>query len=593
MNVLLLDEKDSPDEFPTTNNWELAIDLARAPQSSYANWKERLGCDVISLHDFAREADDLAFLRELFQLGSGDLVDRFGIDWWDVLSLELLGDLQKIILATRLSQRLTQGCQLSCTRLSVAASAIGAALGRELNILPSRPSHLLQTVRRYRQALTRLDRRQLVQAIEDKIDGTCRLRRHVARQMRTGRRELILLPSAYSNVTRTALAFAELLPDREFLLVSSRRNGRPASLQTNVWHESLTAHFRRVNRGEMSDLVHAVQQLLPRLSNTAPEFALAQRIGVMSRFSALLDWGLAHREAWMSLFQSEDIAACISADDANPPTLLPLLLARRRGIPAIACHHGALNWYFAVKRNQADFYLSKSEMETDYLRHVCHLPREKLVIGTPYHCGDVSNHPAVGARWLTFFTEPYGAWGWRTQEVYRELLPRLIMLASTCELKLLIKLHPFESVSAIRRTLRRILGRKAESIAVVDGPTTRELLRATRFAVTVQSSVALECCERRIPVFLCGWLRDSHSGYVEQFRRSGIGNVLESPAQIEQIPRLLENCQNSTPRSARLDPNRLDALLSQRSCAPHQVCLNPVEDSADSFAEQQTTLSAS
>ena len=52
--------------------------------------------------------------------------------------------------------------------------------------------------------------------------------------------------------------------------------------------------------------------------------------------------------------------------------------------------------------------------------------------------------------------------------------------------------------------------------------------------------MALQCAAQGIPVFLCSWLRDTSSGYLEQFARFGIGQVLESAAELSEIPRLLE-----------------------------------------------------
>ena len=75
---------------------------------------------------------------------------------------------------------------------------------------------------------------------------------------------------------------------------------------------------------------------------------------------------------------------------------------------------------------------------------------------------------------------------------------------------------------------------------MIAGAPSPQLWRNTRFALTVQSTVALQCASLGIPVFLCSWLRDSSSGYVEQFSRFGIGHILESSDELSEIPRLLE-----------------------------------------------------
>jgi hypothetical protein len=64
-------------------------------------------------------------------------------------------------------------------------------------------------------------------------------------------------------------------------------------------------------------------------------------------------------------------------------------------------------------------------------------------------------------------------------------------------------------------------------------------LALTRFALTVQSSAAIECASRGIPVFLCGWLASSLGGYAAQYERFQMGTLLHSAEQLADIPDLL------------------------------------------------------
>ena len=129
-----------------------------------------------------------------------------------------------------------------------------------------------------------------------------------------------------------------------------------------------------------------------------------------------------------------------------------------------------------------------------------------------------------------FFTEPYQSYGWRSEEVYRDLLPRLNWLAHACGMKLVFKLHPFESIKGHPKMLRRLIPERDSGIEVLSGPPSDELWSNTRLALTAQSSVALACTASRHSLwfFLCAWLRDGYSGYVQQYARFGVGKVLES-----------------------------------------------------------------
>jgi hypothetical protein len=125
---------------------------------------------------------------------------------------------------------------------------------------------------------------------------------------------------------------------------------------------------------------------------------------------------------------------------------------------------------------------------------------------------------------------------------------------------------------------RRFVPEYERQIEVLAGPPSDELWNNTRVALTVQSSTALECAALGIPVFLCSWLRDPWSGYIQQYMRFGIGHVLESPQQIAGIPALveIENQKSPHPPTARsgIDSDELAELFlgkhsAQATAAEH------------------------
>src|SRR5262249_10164160 len=126
---------------------------------------------------------------------------------------------------------------------------------------------------------------------------------------------------------------------------------------------------------------------------------------------------------------------------------------------------------------------------------------------------------------------------------------------------------PFESTVRHRQLLHQFLPGSQEShIKVVSGPASSYLWEHTRFAMTVQSTTAMECAALGIPVFLCAWLRDPFAAYVEQYTRFGIGHRLHFPEEIADIPRLLLTQSDARPMSKSLwqpiDPEELHNLLS-------------------------------
>jgi hypothetical protein len=542
MKVLLLHPAGS---FPhSAHGWDLIVDLGRAPESTYQRWSQQADCPVVSIYDFAEEIEDLHRLRKLLHLGTGCMVDWWGIDWWDVLSLEIASELQQFMLVGRLARDLGAHCKLYSSRPHPLAAALQGLLHARLTILESGFHRALHRVRRYRNALSELDTVQFAQVIQDKLDPRHRIRRHLTIRSQGSGRPVTLLPTAYINGSRTALAYAARLPDHEFLLVCARSSCSSLTMPPNVGVRSLSPYFVSTDKTNLTPLLESWEGLRKQLVSSAEVFKIADAAGVLGRIPALLGWGIALHDAWNRIFDSENVVSCLCTDDSNPPTRIPLLLAKNRGIPALASHHGALDYAMAFKTHHADFYLAKSEMEHDYLRRVCHVAREKIVsAGQPLSPRPVVRRSEVrpaDAAWLVFFTEPYPNAGWRSDEVYQDLLPRLVSLAQSCGLKLVFKLHPFESIKSHRRILRRHLGDRERQIQVIAGPPSNQLWQNIRFALTVQSSTAFECAALGIPVFLCAWLRDPYSGYVEQYARFGIGHALQSPQQIAETPQLLE-----------------------------------------------------
>ncbi len=539
--ILLLHPEETLPSSGPAGRWDLVVDLGRAPLATYERWHRQVDCEVFSLHRFGREIGDLDHLRELLQFGIGRMVDRSGIDWWGLLCLFIANDLQQLMLVHRLSRELGAGCELFSSRPHPLAAALQGRLGVRLTILENRFQSMVRRARHFQRAFSHLDTAQLAQVLEDKFPAGHAIRSRFARPGHSTKRPVILLPSAYVNVSRTALSYAKMLPDHRFLLVLARSSGKLRSLPQNVSLASLSSYFVATSKQEIDSLLVSWESLRRQLLGEAEEFDTADAVGALGKVPALLPWGIAMRDAWSRVFESENIVACLSADDSNPTSSIPIAMAKNRGLPALACHHGALDYHMAIKMNLADFYLAKSEMEQDYLRRICHLAPEKIVLVAPPSSRLLSQSMARrSAPWLVFFTEPYESYGWRNDEVYRDLLPRLRSLTQACGMKLVFKLHPFESVKGHRKMLRRLVPEQERDIDVIAGPPSDKLWNNTRCALTVQSSTALECSALGIPVFLFSWLQHSYSGYVQQYQRFGAGQVLESAEQIDEIPARLE-----------------------------------------------------
>lgn len=569
MQILLLHPEDDIQGSWARERWDLIVDLGRAPKSFYDEWGYRLGCPVFSIFDLALEMEDLRVWRDLLRLGTGRVVDRFGIDWWDVVSLLLQTELQDLRLVLRLAEKLSECRILAVSRPSVLAEALRLRLGIPLRVLQSGMRfHLANRVVRYRTALANLSFEQLRQVVYDKYDPHYVWRRSFSSAPTRLPEPVVLLPSAYSNVTKTALHYARLLPEQRFLLVLARESGAVSKLPSNVQMTALAAFAQEpTQQGEAQQLEDCWVRLELYL-HELPEFRIATQLGILKKGRHWLRWGLTVRDAWTQVFEANSVVSCLSADDSNPYTRIPLLLASQRGIPAVSCHHGALDGRMAFKAPCFSTYLAQGEMERDYLERICGVGPRRIRIGAASSPPENSSLWRDEAPWIVFFTEPYETDFWRTQAVYREVLPRLCAAARKSGKTVVLKLHPFETARQRRRLVKSTLAESdQELVTVIDLPLSPEILRNTWCAVTVESTVASECASVGIPVLLCGWMRHAYSGYAVQYARFGVGRMMEAPADLLRIPEMLKEAMPASDAAKRLvqmiSPDDLAEVLLQ------------------------------
>jgi hypothetical protein len=581
MRVLLLHPDDDFHGSWTRQHWDSVIDLGRAPKSFYDERSAALGCPVFSIFDLAVEVEDLRIWRHLLAPGMGRVVDRFGIDWWDVISLMLQPELQYVRLALRLAEKL-QGCRtLTVSQSSVMAEALRVQLGIPLQVLHGGVrKRLVRSVLRRGRAVANLSFEQLRQVVYDKYDPHYRWRKKLApaQSSKSESEPLVLLPTAYSNVTKTAFRYARILPEQKFLLILARESAAVSPVPANVETVGLAGFATKsCDQDELRKLEGCWKQLEQSLQED-PAFRLPVHLEILKKGRRWLRWGMAVRDAWVRVLETRAVVGCLSADDSNPYTRIPLLLAEQRGIPAVACHHGALDCRMAFKNPRFSNYLAKGEMERDYLERICGVEPSRIRIGAaaPVETRLAASPDAEDtgqaherAPGITFFSEPYETDFWRVEAIYREVLPRLCSAARRSGKTVVLKLHPFESARQRRRLVEHILSEDDRKlVSITDAPFSGEILRQTWCAVTVESTVAFDCASVGIPAFLCGWLRHAYAGYAPQYVRFGVGRMLEVPDDLLRIPDLLRASMPDTDTASRLVQPISPEALSEVLCRP-------------------------
>jgi hypothetical protein len=553
LKILLVHPEDSPCAGPwASEKWDVVVDLGKASPFTRTAWQERLNLPILQL-DSLCGVKDFDSIRKLLHEGRNQLIDEFGLDWWDLISVFIYTKLEGAVLLARLGGKLDVTAQLHATRPGWPASGVALLLKRRLRIFPGalRPS----LFRHYGGVLRRFSFDQIAQIFLDKYDPRYRWRAPFAARQRGPKGPFVLLPSAYTNVSRMAVAYASMLPEQSFLLVATRRSGTHFESAANVACASLAAYAGGPEpRAEYLEMLSKWSSLKQSLAQV-PEMDLLFRAGLLENFPNHFRDGLAVRNAWRNVLCQERVVAVMCGDDSNPFTRLPVLLARQQGIPTLDFHHGALDGRFLLKELSSDLYLAKGEMERDYLVRTCRLPAERVILAGPSSRQSISNRERGKANDegspIVFFSEPYESGGWRAEEIYRELLPPLARLAQEFDRKLVVKLHPFESRRERMALIAKVLPlAEAALVDVVEGPFTPQLVLKAWFAVTVESSTVIDCSLLGIPCFVCEWLNSSPYGYTRQYARFGVGRILNSPEQLNELPRMVaepsiplsENC---------------------------------------------------
>lgn len=572
---MLHPEDSLPDGDWSRERWDLIVDLGFTSPFTYAELSQKLHTRIVSVYQYDHQTEGHRWADFVLEQGRGKLLDRMGLDWWDIIATGFNRDIYLLYLLTRMRADIPTQISLTASRPHPLARMLGHVLACPVHYRSRgrrSPVRMLRSAWRLRPA-------QAIEIAFDKWDPTYDFRRKFSRPRRARLSEpAVLIPSAYSNVTRTALGYAAQLPRRHFLLATTRRNALPRRLPENVTATTLAAYATSSDaiKQEIAELRAAWVRFSTGMQRQSEEFRLGAETGLWDHFPLHLSRGLQLRQTWMQLLEREPIRAVLCGDDLNYYTRLPLILAQRTGRNAVYCSHGALDGGFLFKSPQADWHLVKGEMERDYLLRARTMDPERICVAAPGRYGS-KGEPAQSRKEIVFFSQPYEVASGRAEAIYREVLPPLCAAAIAAGKRVIVKLHPFESQRERSRLARSILPESKFRLVEFASGSPQQVWPRAWCGVTVDSSVTVEGALRNIPFFLCGWLDFMGMGYVQQFERFGVGRVLSAPKEVEGIPEMVTAFRPDPATHERLwheaDPAQLDEILfgskrvHQHSCA--------------------------
>src|SRR5271165_1145676 len=572
MRVLLLHPEDSPRRgLWSGQRWDLVVDLGKSSRFSEQEWEEICRCPILRSDVLREGVSDAKRVREILAAGEGRLIDEEGIDWWD-LNLRFVPEMLALLTLQRVAGEISTQAELWATRAGWQAGVLQTLCNRPVRIFGSgRIARTAAQAGHYAGVVRRFSSAQIKEIFLDKYDSSYRWRSRFASRPQPSTQPVVLLPSAYVNVSRMAAAYARLLPEQPFLLIAARHSARQFDPPRNVQVRDLAAYATpEFPEREAESLVAGWAKLRADLQSWK-ELRVLTQAGMLQAFPGWLRDGLGIRNAWREVLKREPVSGVLCGDDSNMTTRIPVVLAVKKEIPTADFHHGAFDGRYLLKKLASDIYLTKSEMERDYLVRTCGLPAERLVLASPTPAAGCA--PAVPrkqeAAAAIFFSEPYELAEMRAEEVYREILPPLARLAQVHGRSLILKLHPFESRSQRAAIVHEALTADlAKSVTVVEGPLTAELISRAWFGVTVESTAVVDCLDHGVTCFLCAWLKHSPYGYLEQYARFGVGEILSEASDLGEIPARLARLSHESQR-ARLpqiaNPAELKQWLTSKS----------------------------
>lgn len=570
MRTLFLHPDDSPLQGPwAKQRWDLIVDLGKSYAFSEERWSQLTHCRVVRTESFRQGLGDARAVREILAALHGILIDEEGIDWWKLISLHLAPEIFSILVLRRMVADVEPQGELWATRRGTALQIVERILGCTIRSF-SDGAHatVMGRMRHYTGLARRLSPSQVVEIFFDKYDSDYRWRSRFAGGTKKKERPVVLVPSAYGNVSRMAAAYARLLPGQEFLMVATRRSAKQFSPPANLEVRDLAAYATAQPAAETDLLIERWLKSRSELQGS-PELSLLFATGGTDSVPSWIRDGLAARDAWRTVIENEPVCGVLCGDDSNFYTRLPVLLAAARNLPTVDFHHGAMDGRYVVKELPCDVYLAKNEMERDYLVRVCGLPGDRVMYAAPDSATKNVHSSPTGSA-IILFSEPYEVAELRAEEVYREILPALCELSHKNSRKVIVKLHPFESRRQRLKIIRSILPPgDASCISVVDGPLNDELLAQAWFGITVESTTVIDCLKHGIGCFVCAWMSLSPYEYGRQYARFGIGEPLRNAGDLGGIPQRLDALAGRLPSAnslARLaDPALLQSWLTSRT----------------------------
>ncbi len=180
-----------------------------------------------------------------------------------------------------------------------------------------------------------------------------------------------------------------------------------------------------------------------------------------------------------------------------------LLLAKRAGIPTVMLQHGVVHPYYRVLDQPVDHFLVRGDFFRECLGDA--LKRKAMVLDVP----DWTPPSQNGQRGsdILFITSPVEVEARADFREVGEIVSILLKTASECGARLVIRVHPTESVARYRAIVDNITTTVDPKPTVLFSHQTpmAPVLETAAVVVLYHSTVFLECLAAGVPMVSPGW----------------------------------------------------------------------------------------
>lgn len=173
-------------------------------------------------------------------------------------------------------------------------------------------------------------------------------------------------------------------------------------------------------------------------------------------------------------------------------------------VPVVLLQHGIMHWTYAVTDEPVDVFLLRGPF---FQRSVNEKLRRKTVVHNFPEAGTGSQPGNTERKDILFITTPYDVPVLFHRGDLRDILGSLLRVAHSTHRRLMIRVHPNETISAYEQAVAELqheFGWQAE-VGYSQGPGADEVLARSCLAVLHFSTMFLDCLRHGIPIVSFGW----------------------------------------------------------------------------------------